>query len=76
MKRKRLDAGFTFNPANFARAGEQPFGKSFKSQSIRFVDGLDVEDSTFDGSPTELARGHAEIKEMISNSNLTSNNFE
>jgi len=58
--------GFTFNAANFARAGEKPFLYSHKQKLRRFVDQLDVEDARFDGGVQPLARGNAEIKEMIS----------
>lgn len=58
--------GFTFNAANFARAGENPFLGSYKQKLRRFVDQLDVEDATADGTPRALAEGHAEIKELIS----------
>ena len=58
--------GFTFNAANFARAGEKPFLYSYKQPLRRFVDQLDVEDCRFDGTVQPLARGNAEIKEMIS----------
>ncbi|MCK5879994.1 MAG: AAC(3) family N-acetyltransferase [Holophagae bacterium] len=66
LKRKKLSAGFTFNAASFARAGEEPFLGSFKSKAKRFMDGLDVEDCTYDGVPVELAKGNTEIKELIS----------
>ncbi|OGV63195.1 MAG: hypothetical protein A3K19_00250 [Lentisphaerae bacterium RIFOXYB12_FULL_65_16] len=56
----------TFNAANFARAGEKPFLSSYKQKLRRFVDQLDIEDATFAGCPTDLARGNAEIKEMMS----------
>ncbi len=65
-RERGLSVGFTFNAANFARAGEKPFLQSFRSKVRRFVDQLDIEDSLFDGRPTALARGNAEIKELIS----------
>jgi hypothetical protein len=58
--------GFTFNAANFARAGETPFLCSFKQKIHRFLDQHDVGDACFDGSVQPLANGNAEIKEMIS----------
>lgn len=61
-----LKSGFTFNAANFARAGEKPFLKTFKTKVKRFMDGLDIEDACFDGTQVPLMRGNAEIKEMIS----------
>lgn len=66
LKEKKINAGFTFSAANFARAGEMPFLVSFKTKVKRFMDGLDVEDARYDGTPTALAEGNAEIKEMIS----------
>lgn len=66
MKKEGLNVRFVFNAAAFARAGEKPFLKSYKQKLRRFVDQLDIADACFDGSPTPLARGNAEIKEMIS----------
>jgi hypothetical protein len=67
---KAAEAGngvhFVFNGAQFARAGEAPFGSSYKGKLRRFVDQLDLEDCTYDGTPTPLACGNAEVKEMIS----------
>lgn len=63
---QNLQARFTFNAANFARTGEKPFLESYKRKLRRFVDQLDIEDAAFDGLPRALARGNAEIKEMIS----------
>lgn len=57
---------FVFGAAAFAVAGEKPFLKSYKQKLRRFVDQLDVEDARFDGTSAPLARGNAEIKEMIS----------
>lgn len=62
LKQAGLNPGFTFNVANFARAGQMPFLKSYKAKLHRFVDQLDVEDCTFAGEPRALARGNAEIK--------------
>jgi len=66
LVKRNLPARFTFHAANFARAGEKPFLESYKRKLRRFVDQLDIEDAAFDGLPRDLARGNAEIKEMIS----------
>ncbi|MCC7300900.1 MAG: AAC(3) family N-acetyltransferase [Verrucomicrobia bacterium] len=66
LKQKRIQAGFTFNAAAFARAGEKPFLVSSKAKLNRFIDGLDIEDMTFDGLAQEPAHGNAEIREMVS----------
>jgi aminoglycoside 3-N-acetyltransferase len=66
IQNRKLAAGFTFNAANFARAGERPFSYSFKQKLRRFVDQLDLEDCTCDGAQQILAHGHAEVKEMVS----------
>jgi aminoglycoside 3-N-acetyltransferase len=66
LAQKHLPAGFTFNAANFARAGENPFLGSYKKKLRRFIDQLDLVDATAEGAPQPLAHGHAEIKEMIS----------
>jgi hypothetical protein len=60
-------ARFTFSPAEFARCGEMPFLHTFRSGKFRkYMDQLDIEDGTFAGMPTGLARGNAEIKELVS----------
>lgn len=66
LKARGLKVGATFNAANFARAGDKPFLETFKTKVKRFIDGLDLEDATFEGETTPLARGNAEIKEMLS----------
>ncbi len=66
LRREGLSANLTLNPANFAKAGEKPFLKSYGSKLKPFMDQLDVEDCTFDGRFTSLGRGNAEIKELIS----------
>jgi sugar phosphate isomerase/epimerase len=66
LRERKLDVGFTFSAANFARAGENPFLRAYRQKLRRFVDQLDVEDARFDGASEPLARGHAEIKEMVS----------
>ena len=59
--------GMVFNPANFVLAGENPFLMSFKrGRFIRTAVQLDLVDQTWDGVPTALAKGNAEIKELIS----------
>ena len=60
------EPGSTFRPAAFAGRGEGPFGTSYKKKLRRFVDQLDLEDGLRDGTPQPLARGHGEVKEMIS----------
>lgn len=59
-------ARLTFSATGFARAGEKPFLTSYANKLKRYTDQLDVADCTFDGRPAELAKGHAEIKELIS----------
>ncbi|NQU42385.1 AAC(3) family N-acetyltransferase [bacterium] len=66
LESMELHPGFTFNGANFARAGENPFLFSYKMKLRRFVDQLDIEDGTFCGLPQPIGRGNAEVKEMIS----------
>ncbi len=66
MQADGLKPRFTFSAAGFARAGEQPFLKSYKRKLRRFVDQLDVADATFEGAVAPLACGNGEIKEMIS----------
>jgi len=66
LKAKGFEVGFTFNAANFARAGELPFLKSYKQKLKRFIDQLDVADALYDGTAQPLACGNAEVKEMLS----------
>lgn len=66
LHQRGTPVGFTFNAANFARAGEKPFLQSFRTKLRRYIDQLDVEDALFDGRAVSLARGNAEIKELIS----------
>jgi sugar phosphate isomerase/epimerase len=66
MRAKGLEIHLTFNATGFAGTGEKPFLTSFRNRLKRFMDQLDVEDSTFEGTPTPLAEGNAEIKELIS----------
>ncbi len=66
LRRQGLPATLAFSPANFASAGEKPFLQSYRRKCIKFMDQLDVEDATFAGTPTPLAQGNAEIKELIS----------
>ena len=59
--------GMVFNPANFVTAGENPFLMSFKrGRFIRTAVQLDLVDQTWEGTPAALARGNAEVKELIS----------
>ncbi len=66
LREQGLEAGFTFNAALFARAGEKPFLFSYKQKLRRFIDQLVIADATFDGKSQPLANGNAEIKEMVS----------
>jgi len=61
-----FDVGFTFSAAGFVRCGEKPFLGSYRQKLRRWIDQLDVEDVTFDGTPQPLACGNAEVKELIS----------
>lgn len=64
---KDSDTLFTFNAANFARAGEHPFLYSYRvGRFIKTIGQLDIADCTWDGMETVFACGNAEIKEMIS----------
>ena len=65
MKFKHITA-HVLNAANFARIGEKPFLHSYKQKLRRFVDQVDLQDATFSGKNTPLARGNAEVKEMVS----------
>ncbi len=63
----KLKAGFVFSPVEFAKAGEKPFLQSFRKGKFRkYIFQLDVEDALFDCTPSILASGNAEIKELIS----------
>ncbi|MBO4632110.1 MAG: AAC(3) family N-acetyltransferase [Lentisphaeria bacterium] len=67
LLKKETDVLFSFNAANFAKAGEHPFLYSYKvGRFIKTIGQLDVADCTWDGAETELAGGNAEIKELIS----------
>ena len=62
-----VNFGMVFNPANYVLAGENPFLMSFKrGRFIRTAVQLDLVDQTWDGNAVKLARGNAEIKELIS----------
>lgn len=64
---KKLDGKLVFNPANFAAVGENPFLKSYNAgRFIKTISALDIVDGLFDGTPTALAHGNAEIKELVS----------
>ncbi|MCX6983315.1 MAG: hypothetical protein NT118_01000, partial [Lentisphaerae bacterium] len=67
LAKRGICAGFTFSPAEFAHCGEKPFLNTYLSGKFRkYMDQLDIEDGTFAGMPTGLARGNAEIKELVS----------
>ncbi|MFA6724942.1 MAG: hypothetical protein WCS95_09745, partial [Lentisphaeria bacterium] len=56
-----------FNPRNFVLANEHPFLHSWRiGRFIKSIGQLDVADLTWDQRPARLARGNAEIKELIS----------
>ena len=64
---KKLDGGMVFNPANFAATGENPFLNAYKvGRFIKTICALDIVDGLFDGTPTALTCGNAEIKELVS----------
>lgn len=62
----KADPGCAFNPAAFAAAGVKPFLQAYKRPVRKHVAQLYVNDGLFDGRPADLARGNAEIKEMVS----------
>lgn len=69
LKKKGLTAGFVFSGAHFARLGEKPFLDThiYKKRKLKkYIDQLDVEDGTFDGTPAPLGKGNAEVHEMVS----------
>jgi aminoglycoside 3-N-acetyltransferase len=66
LKEFDIKPSFIFNAANFATVGEMPFLGSYKKKLRRFITQLDIEDITFDSTPTTLAKGNAEIKELMS----------
>ena len=67
LLKKESDLLFTFNAANFAKVGEMPFLYSYRvGRFIKTIGQLDIADCTWDGEPTELACGNAEIKELVS----------
>ena len=56
-----------FNPCTFVLANENPFLHSWRiGRFIKSIGQLDVADVTWDQRPARLARGNAEIKELIS----------
>lgn len=62
-----LNARFVFSPSEFAKAGEMPFLQSFRQGKFgKYISQLDIEDALFDGTPSLLASGNAEIRELIS----------
>lgn len=67
LAERKIRAGFTFSPAEFARCGEMPFLNTYRSGKFRkYMDQLDIEDGTFAGMPAALAGGNGEIKELVS----------
>lgn len=60
------DVTLSFSSGGFVRAGEKPFLQSFGRKLRRFIDQIDVEDVSRDGAAQPLARGNAEIKELVS----------
>ena len=67
LAERKIRAGFTFSPAEFARCGEMPFLQTYRSGKFsKYIDQLDIEDATFAGIPAALAGGNAEIKELVS----------
>ena len=56
-----------FNPAAFAKAGENPFLYSYRvGRYIKITGQLDVNDGLWDGRATVLAQGNGEVKELMS----------
>ncbi|NMA20857.1 MAG: AAC(3) family N-acetyltransferase [Lentisphaerae bacterium] len=65
--RKKHSCCTTFNPVNFVRANEHPFLYSWHvGRFIKCIGQLDLVDAKWDMTPTPLAGGNAEIKELIS----------
>jgi aminoglycoside 3-N-acetyltransferase len=64
---KELEGRIVFNPANFAATGEKPFLRSYSAgRFIKTICALDIVDGLFDGAPSALMCGNAEIKELVS----------
>jgi len=56
-----------FNPAAFAKAGENPFLSSYRiGRFIKIIGQLDINDGLWDGQVAKLGRGNGEIKELMS----------
>lgn len=66
LRKNGVQANLTFNPPEFAMAGEKPFLTSYRHRLRRFIDRVDAEDGGFDGTPRPLGRGNGEIKEILS----------
>lgn len=65
--RTAAKADACFNPAGFAKAGENPFSNSYRAgRFIKITGQLDINDALFDGTPRAFARGKCGIKELIS----------
>ena len=59
--------GFCFSATAFVQAGEMPFLQSYRlGRFVKTIEQLDLADMTWTEEPTRLARGNAEIKELIS----------
>ncbi len=58
---------FTFNPVNFAVAGENPFLHSYNAgRYIRKIGQLDIVDALRTGEASAFAKGNGELRELIS----------
>ena len=65
--RNKFSCDTTFNPVNFVRANEHPFLYSWRvGRFIKCMGQLDIVDAKWDMTPTTLAAGNSEIKELIS----------
>ncbi len=65
--KEKYECSVCFNPAAFAKAGENPFLRSYRvGRFIKSIGQLDVVDGLWDGTPETLACGNGEIKELIS----------
>ena len=59
--------GFCFSATAFVKAGEMPFLQSYRlGRFVKTIEQLDLADMTWTEEPARLARGNAEIKELIS----------
>ncbi|MEA4833027.1 MAG: hypothetical protein VB118_10500 [Oscillospiraceae bacterium] len=61
------DIGFVFNPFEFVKKNHHPFFHMFYTSSLKNnIAMLRINDGLYNGSPTPLCGGNAEIKEMCS----------